>query len=305
MVFISFQIHGFRRDSFLNISLMFFSFRATKTFLTMIGLLDYNQDIDKKFREARKAIETLKDKIKTITSGQDHTILRTEASTLKNKGTWNRSSPQHYGLFLLERGATFPIQRQLNGHFGKIYAMDWSSDNMEIVSASNDGQLIIWNVYNNSKKVAISLRSKGVMTCAYSPNNQYIASGGTDNLLTIFDVKDIRGWDINEPLKELSAHDGYISCARFMDNNQILTSSGDKTCILWDLNKEQIVQRFQGHTGDIECLAINPKHEKMFVTGSVDAVCKCWDIREQGLWFLFDSLFNDNAFIFYMLCFFD
>jgi guanine nucleotide-binding protein G(I)/G(S)/G(T) subunit beta-1 len=32
---------------------------------------------------------------------------------------------------------------------------------------------------------------------------------------------------------ELTAHDGYLSCCRFIDEKNIITSSGDSTCIYW------------------------------------------------------------------------
>ncbi len=36
-------------------------------------------------------------------------------------------------------------RRHLKGHFGKVYAMHWAGNNKELVSASQDGKLIIWD----------------------------------------------------------------------------------------------------------------------------------------------------------------
>jgi len=36
-------------------------------------------------------------------------------------------------------------RRILKGHFGKIYALHWSEDSRHLVSASQDGKLIVWN----------------------------------------------------------------------------------------------------------------------------------------------------------------
>jgi len=36
-------------------------------------------------------------------------------------------------------------RRLLKGHFGKVYAMHWSGSNKELVSASQDGKLIVWD----------------------------------------------------------------------------------------------------------------------------------------------------------------
>eukprot|EP01083_Nonionella_stella_P180295 642498_1 len=46
-----------------------------------------------------------------------------------------------------------PKQRNLcTGHFGKIYALHWASNNEDIVSASQDGKLLIWNTSTKNKK---------------------------------------------------------------------------------------------------------------------------------------------------------
>lgn len=37
-------------------------------------------------------------------------------------------------------------RRILKGHFGKIYAMHWSDDSRHLVSASQDGKLIVCSV---------------------------------------------------------------------------------------------------------------------------------------------------------------
>ena len=49
--------------------------------------------------------------------------------------------------------------------------------------------------------------------------------------------------------KELAGHTGYLSCCRFLNNRQILTSSGDMSCALWDIERGQRVMEFTGHAG--------------------------------------------------------
>ena len=72
------------------------------------------------------------------------------------------------------------------GHFGKIYALHWGPDSNAIVTASQDGKLIIWSSHSGNKQLAITLNSAWVMTCAFSPTYEFIASGGLDNTVSIF-----------------------------------------------------------------------------------------------------------------------
>lgn len=60
---------------------------------------------------------------------------------------------------------------------------------------------------------------------------------------------------------------------------QIVTSSGDMSCGLWDIETGQQVTSFMGHTGDVMALSLSP-HCRAFVSGACDASAKLWDIRD-------------------------
>jgi guanine nucleotide-binding protein G(I)/G(S)/G(T) subunit beta-1 len=96
-----------------------------------------------------------------------------------------------------------------------------------LVSASQDGKLIVWDSYTTNKVHAIPLRSSWVMTCAYAPSGSFVACGGLDNICSIYSLKTREG-NVRVS-RELPGHTGYLSCCRFIDDNQIVTSSGDMT----------------------------------------------------------------------------
>jgi len=141
-------------------------------------------------------------------------------------------------------------RRTLRGHLAKIYAMHWAADRRHLVSASQDGKLIVWDAYTTNKVHAIPLRSSWVMTCAYSPSGNYVACGGLDNICSIYNLNNKDGINA-KGARELSAHSGYLSCCRFINDRQIVTSSGDMTCMLWDIEAGVRVIEFSDHTGDV------------------------------------------------------
>lgn len=182
---------------------------------------------------------------------------------------------------------TMRQRRTLKGHLAKIYALQWSNDKRHLVSASQDGKLIVWDAYSSNKVYAIPLRSSWVMTCAYSPSGNYVACGGLDNICSIYSLKGgaAQGGAGGAPLgqivkvsRELSAHTGYLSCCRFINDRQIITSSGDMTCMLWDIDAGVRVMEFNDHTGDVMSLSLSP-NPNLFVSGACDATAKLWDIR--------------------------
>lgn len=173
------------------------------------------------------------------------------------------------------------VRRQLKGHFGKVYALHWGGQGSEqLVSASQDGKLIIWNANTTNKVQAIPLRSSWVMTCAFEQvNNQLVACGGLDNLCSIYKLEG-EPTSVNRATKELAAHDGYLSCCRFIGPSNIITSSGDSTCIYWDVERGETLNHFNDHGGDAMSVAISPTDQNLFISGSCDATCKLWDIRD-------------------------
>lgn len=169
-------------------------------------------------------------------------------------------------------------KRTLKGHLAKIYAMHWSTDRRHLVSASQDGKLIIWDAYTTNKVHAIPLRSSWVMTCAYAPSGNYVACGGLDNICSIYNLNQNRDGP-TRVARELSGHAGYLSCCRFINDRSILTSSGDMTCMKWDIETGTKVMEFADHLGDVMSISLNPTNQNTFISGACDAFAKLWDIR--------------------------
>jgi len=210
--------------------------------------------------------------------------LRQEAEHLKNairegrKAACDTSLAQATGSMEPIGRIQMRTRRTLRGHLSKVYAMHWGADSRNLVSASQDGKLIVWDSYSTNKVHAIPLRSSWVMTCAYAPSGNFVACGGLDNICSIYNLKNRDG--AVRVSRELPGHTGYLSCCRFLDDNQILTSSGDMSCVLWDIETGQQVTTFAGHTGDVMSLSLSPPPDhKTFVSGACDASAKLWDIR--------------------------
>ena len=172
--------------------------------------------------------------------------------------------------------------------------MHWGADNDSssnptkdmLVSASQDGKLIVWNAATENKINAIPLRSSWVMTCAFEPTKgELVACGGLDNLCSIYKINTSSDGQVpyGQPIrahKELAAHDGYLSCCRFFDRgSKIVTSSGDSTCIMWDIPTASSLSIFADHNGDVMSVSMNPQDPNMFVSGSCDSTAAIWDIR--------------------------
>jgi len=185
------------------------------------------------------------------------------------------------------------VRRTLKGHFGKVHAVAWAQDSQSLVSAAQDGKMILWNAFTGMKALAISLKSCWVMTADYSGSGNFVCSGGLDNTCSIYPInRQNPVLPVSSDPIELVGHEGYISCCRFLDDSTVLSTSGDATAMLWDVEKEKSVHKFSEHKADVmtACFLDVSEGGNLVVTGSCDASVKVWDRRTKGK----ESLFTMN-----------
>lgn len=169
------------------------------------------------------------------------------------------------------------LRRTLKGHFGKVTAMHWGGDSRLLVSAGQDGNLLVWNTVSSNKLNAVQLKSSYVMSVGMEQSKgDMVACGGLDNLCTVYH------WRQPEKATELVFHDGFLSCCRFLSEQQILTSSGDSNCILWDIATSRNIVNFTEHAADALHMSLKPGDKHSFASCSVDGTVKVWDIRKPG-----------------------
>ncbi|ETO25262.1 hypothetical protein RFI_11879 [Reticulomyxa filosa] len=191
--------------------------------------------------------------------------------------------------------------RELRGHFGKIYCLfsqvysakernkkkkkkkrtcAYTNTNTNTNKIHNlKKKKKIWNSKTGLKRQVISVEHNSVMAVDFSPDGSLLAGGGLDNVCSIFH-KD----DYSSAKCELLEHQGYVSQCRFMSNYEIITSSGDSSCLLWDIETRSVKSRFRAHKADVIGIdnmneTINTKHHSLVLTGSIDKTVKLWDIR--------------------------
>lgn len=175
------------------------------------------------------------------------------------------------------------VSRTLQGHFQKVYAIDWAGNNSnEIMSASQDGKIIIWNADTQMKSNAITLTSCWVMACAFEKSsNGVVASGGLNNICSIYRLRDNQIGIKASPDYDLEGHEGYISSCKFINSQKLVTSSGDGQCKVWDVENSTCTHYYNEHGNDVMSVDVCPTDENLFVSGgvSVNGACMLWDIR--------------------------
>ncbi|KAG1669114.1 Guanine nucleotide-binding protein subunit beta-5 [Nymphon striatum] len=170
-------------------------------------------------------------------------------------------------------------RRSMKAHVNKLLCLDWSPDKRHILSSSQDGKVVIWDAFTTNKEYAFSLSTTWVMGCAYAPSGNMVACGGVDNKVAVFPL--ILDEDLSNKKKVVGTHTSYTACVQFPNSDQqILSASGDSTCVLWDVESSQMLQTFHGHFGDVLSLDLSPSETgNTFVSVGSDKMALVWDMR--------------------------
>ncbi|BBN14991.1 hypothetical protein MPTK1_6g16090 [Marchantia polymorpha subsp. ruderalis] len=234
-----------------------------------------NHDVRERHAQAKAQVAGLRERLQESRSRKADTDVATYA-----RGN---------GRSAVKFSDDFRLCKTLQGHTGKIYSLDWAYQAEDrIVSASGDGRLIVWNALTSQKTHAIKLPCPWVMACAFSPRGRSVACGGLDNMCSIFNLSSPPDADGNLPVSQtLSGHKSYLSCCRYVphSDNNIITSSGDETCILWDVDRSQKISTFggeatSGHTAAVMSVSVSTvSTPQVFVSGSCDKTARLWDTR--------------------------
>jgi len=176
--------------------------------------------------------------------------------------------------------------------------MEWNVNSRYLVSASQDGKLLVWDGLTGNKLEVISLQSSWVMTCDFSPSGNFIACGGLDNTCYIYHIK---GKDPpTRPIRELSGHVGFIGCCKFVDDKRVVTASGDYSCAFWDAENGQLLTEFKEHKGEVMNLSVCPTDKNLFLSAGSDGFVKLWDTRNAKSAMTFKAHEKDvNAVVFF------
>jgi len=216
------------------------------------------KDQKKELKKLKESITKLKTQIKQSAEPD---------SNLKNYAKENNISYEFN---------TLKARRTLKGHTAKVYDFDFCESNSKyVVSASQDGKLIVWNFLSAHKLYVIILKSTWVLTCAYAPGGGHVACGGLDNVIYLYKLGDE---EVPDTPEEFKGHEQCILKLKYIDDDRLLTTSGDSTVMLWDVSTGNSTSTFTGHGADVLCLDIS-SDKNTFVTGSIDRMALLWDVR--------------------------
>jgi len=144
-------------------------------------------------------------------------------------------------------------------------------------SAVSRGNLLRVLQAKKQQKVVLSGHYGYVLSVAFSPDGNILASGSQDNTIRLWDVS------LRKPLGEpLIGHSGWVRSIAFSPDGKILASgSRDNTVRLWDVaTRTPLGEPLTGHSKPVYSVAFSPDGLTL-ASGSGDNTIRLWDVSRR------------------------
>ncbi|MDZ8238319.1 MAG: WD40 repeat domain-containing protein [Nostoc sp. ChiQUE01a] len=137
--------------------------------------------------------------------------------------------------------------------------------------------MYIWDFISCNLLNTLDVDSCWVISVAYSPNGQQLASASCDKTIKIWDVSS------GQLLKTLAGHsESVISVAYIPNGQQLASASYDKTIKIWDVSSDQLLKTITGHSSEVSSVAYSPNGQQL-ASASWDKTIILWDLDFDNL----------------------
>ncbi len=165
---------------------------------------------------------------------------------------------------------------ELKGHRGSVKGLAFTSDGQQIVTASADGTLKVWNATKGSLARTLELDAGGATAMALA--GRHAVTGHADGSIAVFDI------DTASKLAVLRRNSASIGAVAFAGSpDRVAAGAHDWAVTVWDMGKPQAPTRLlEGHGSAVQAIAYAARGP-FIATGAADSSVKLWSLEKGEL----------------------
>ncbi|MFN6541016.1 MAG: hypothetical protein RM021_032375 [Nostoc sp. EkiNYC01] len=164
------------------------------------------------------------------------------------------------------------LLRTLTGHTDLVKAVAVTPNGQQVISASDDKTLKVWNLATGESLFTLKGHSYWVNAVAVTPNGQQVISASRDNTLKVWNLA------TGESLFTLTGHSDWVNAVAVTPNGQqVISASFDKTLKVWNLATGEELFTLTSHRDWVNAVVVTPNGQQM-ISASRDNTLKVWNL---------------------------
>uniref|UniRef100_V5E642 Uncharacterized protein n=2 Tax=Kalmanozyma brasiliensis (strain GHG001) TaxID=1365824 RepID=V5E642_KALBG len=185
---------------------------------------------------------------------------------------------------------------------------DWINDiilcnqNQTLISASSDRTVKVWNPHDPQHSLSphvLGTHKDYVKALAHASDSGYVASGGFDKCIKLWDIREARAAPMLE-LDDKAVKTSVYALSVNPSGSVIAAGSPEQHVKVWDPRSGKKCAELVGHTDNVRTVLVS-EDGRFLLSGSADSTVRLWSLGEQRCLHTFThhddsvwSLFSDH-----------
>jgi transducin (beta)-like 1 len=155
-----------------------------------------------------------------------------------------------------------------------VTVLDWNHDGSQLATGAYDGKARIWTA-DGKLLATLSKHTGPIFSLKWNASGRYLLSGSVDSTCVIWDAAK------GEMLQHFRFHKEPTLDVDWRDEDSFASCSTDKTIYVCKLHQQSWLQRFQGHSDEVNAIKWDPAGQ-VLASCSDDKTAKLWSMSQAG-----------------------